>query len=72
MKETDLSLVERKVLGALLIRVNEDMEVNIRMSEIARIIGYKTVGGALSNAIKILEMKNYLVPLEKGGYKVLL
>lgn len=68
----DLNVVERKVLGALLMKVNESMEVRITLTEIARLIGYKAVGGAISNAIKILEMKNYIVPLEKGGYKVLL
>jgi hypothetical protein len=70
-KETHLSVVERKVLGALLLMSDNDMTVKAKMVEIAHMMGYKDVGGVLTYAIRSLDMKNYITT-ERGKYTVLL
>lgn len=62
----NLSTVEKKVLGALLILSDNDMNANVTMKEIADVMGYKAVGGAITFAIRSLSMKNY-IDWEKVG-----
>ena len=66
-----MGVIEKKILGALLILANDDMEVKATFRDIAKIIGYKEVGGAMTFAIKLLEINNYINVLGKGKYKVL-
>lgn len=72
MSDSVLNTVEKKVLGALLILADEDMVVNAKNTVIARTMGYKRSGGAITFALRILEMNNYIMVLPKGEYKVLL
>jgi hypothetical protein len=71
MQFDNLGVIERKVLGALLIMAREDNTVKTTYSKIAQTIGYKNAGGALSFAIKILERDNFIVKLDNGSYKLL-
>lgn len=74
MQLDNLGTVERKVLGAMLIIANNTNSNNVKvsMNEIADLIGYKTSGGALSFAIKILERDNFLVCTGRSTYKLLI
>lgn len=69
---SNLRTVEKKVLGAMLILANDEMVVKARMIDIARAMGYKEAGGALTFAIDALEMKNIISKEGQGKYKVLL
>lgn len=71
MGEGNLRTVERKVLGALLIHSDNNMNVNASMLEIANTMGYKRTGGAITFAIQALEMKNF-ISVRENGFKVLL
>lgn len=67
-----LGVVEKKVLGAMLILANEDMEVRCRLKDIADKMGYAAVGGAMTFAIRLLETHNYIRIIGKQHYQVLL
>lgn len=69
---SNLRTVEKKVLGAMLILANDDMVVKAKMLDIARAMGYRAVGGAITFAIDSLEMKNLISKEEQGVYRVLL
>lgn len=76
MRES-LGTVEKKVLGALLILAdtNKDGELVTAVStnQIAEKMGYKKSGGVITYALRILEHKNIIAPLEKKGtYKILI
>lgn len=69
----NLGTIERKVLGALLVLAdNSNNTVKVTLKEIADLIGYKSSGGALSFAVKILERDNYVVCVDRGIYKLLI
>lgn len=68
----DLGGVEKKVLGALLILSDRNFEANATLSQIANQMGYKKPGGALSFALKALEMQNHIAVIGKNKYKVLI
>lgn len=68
----NLPAVERKVLGALLILADNDMGLTSTMKNIATTMGYKQPGGAITFALRALEMKNYIETTNKGEYKVLI
>lgn len=71
LSASNLRPVEKKVLGAMLILTDSEMVVNASMAKLATTMGYKQPGGALTNAIQALEMKNFITS-ENGKYKVLL
>lgn len=64
-----LRMIERKVLGAMLIRADNDMNVVATKRELAHTMGYKEPGGVITLALVSLEMKNFIAVTEKG-YKV--
>lgn len=68
----DIRIIESKVLGAMLILADDNMELEASNKKIAEIMGYKTSGGAITFAIDALEIKNYISRLGKWRYKVLL
>jgi len=69
----NLGIIERKVLGALIIMADNETKIAIApLNDIADLIGYKTSGGAISFAIKILERDNYLVKISTSKYKILI
>ena len=53
--------IERKVLGALLVLCDDKREFKGTHAELAKAMGYKHPGGALTLALQILEFKNYIV-----------
>jgi DNA-binding MarR family transcriptional regulator len=67
-----LGIVEKKVLGALLILSDENQIARVSGVQIARIMGYKKSGGAITFALRSLEMDNYIEKNEHGEIKVLL
>lgn len=65
-----LSTIERKMLGALMLIMNEEYKVHTSMIDLARMMGYKATGGALTFALQALEMKNHIAvhqQAEKGN-----
>lgn len=72
MQFGNLGIVERKVLGALMIMAKENKTVETTLEEVAHTIGYKSAGGALSFAIKILERDNFIVCVKPHTYKLLI
>lgn len=70
----NLGTIERKVLGALLVLTDNSKNNTVKatMKEVADLIGYKSSGGALSFAFKILERDNYIVCVDKSTYKLLI
>ncbi len=72
MQFGNLGVVERKVLGALIIMANENKVAIATMEDIACKIGYKRSGGALTFAIRILERDNFVVRVKPRTYKLLI
>lgn len=68
----NLGVAERKCLGALVLSSCNDMTVKISTHELANKMGYKKTGGTITYALQMLEMKNYIVKIGEGEYKVLL
>jgi hypothetical protein len=71
LQASNLRTVERKLLGAMLIHANDEMEVQCNMTTLASTMGYKRTGGAITFALQMLEMKNFIESNERK-YKVLL
>lgn len=55
-----LSVIEYKILGALLIICKPEKYTQIKQTDIAKHAGYKSTGGAITTALNTLEMKNYI------------
>lgn len=74
MQLDNLGVIERKVLGALLVLTDASNNNTVKAThqDIADLINYKTGGGALSFALKILERDNYIVSLDRSTYKILI
>lgn len=72
MNRVNLTIIERKVLGALLILANEDYIVNASMRNVADKMGYKNPGGSITASLRILEMQNYVKNMGKGQWQILL
>ena len=70
----NLGVIERKVLGALLVLADNSKNNTVKatMKEVADLIGYKSSGGALSFAFRILERDNYIVCVNRSTYKLLI
>ncbi|RJE47703.1 MULTISPECIES: hypothetical protein [unclassified Dehalobacter] len=66
-----MGVIERKVLGALLILSDENKNVEATKTKIADTMGYKEPGGAISFALQILERDNWLVKTGIRSYKLL-
>lgn len=71
MSASNLNPVERKVLGALLILSDNDMQLTAGMNDIAEVMGYRSAGGAITFALRALEMKNFITRNHQD-YEVLL
>jgi len=68
----NLGVIEKKVLGALLILSDKNNVTKATHSDIAQVMGYKTDGGAITFALKILERDNFIVRTAKSTYKLLI
>ena len=71
MQLNNLGIIERKVLGSLLILENGNNESIAKNKDIADSMGYKQSGGDITFALKILERDNYIVRIAKNKYKIL-
>lgn len=68
----NLGIIEKKVLGALLILAKGENTIEATQQQIADTMKYKKSGGAITYAIKMLEHDNYIVKLDKHRYKILI
>ncbi|MGN0302431.1 MAG: hypothetical protein ACI4BI_06120 [Anaerotardibacter sp.] len=66
----ELSVVERKVYGALIMKVNDEGYVKIKGKAIAEAIGYKAYGGIITYALQTLQYKNHIRQIGKNEYMV--
>ena len=71
MQLSNLGVVEKKVLGGMMILADGEGVVKTTLNKLAETIGYKTSGGALSFALKILERDNFIIKKAQGLYKLL-
>ena len=69
---SNLRVVEKKVLGAMLILADDNMNLETTFQRISEAMGYRSTGGAITFAIQALEMKNYIAVVGKGKYRILL
>lgn len=65
-----LGVIEKKVYGALLMLSNGENVVTASNQQIARKMGYKRSGGAISFALKSLEHHNHIEKRPDGSIKV--
>lgn len=65
-----LSTIEKKVFGALVMLSDKKGIAKASTTQIAKVMGYKASGGALTFALKILELNNHIQKQEDGSYKV--
>lgn len=72
MASSNLRTIERKVLGALLVLADNEMNVIAKHNDIVGVMGYKKTGGIVTYALQSLEMKNYIQINDKGNYTVLI
>jgi hypothetical protein len=72
MHVPNLGVVEKKVFGALLILSDSNQVTSANNAQIAHTMGYKKGGGAITFALKSLEMSNRILCVTKGTYKVYL
>lgn len=68
----NLSMVEKKVLGALIMLSNDELVVCATVRDIARAIGYKDGGGIISAALRTLETYNKIAKIKSSEYRILL
>jgi DNA-binding MarR family transcriptional regulator len=69
---SNLGVIEKKALGALITLCDANNITRVSMRELARAMGYKATGGAITLALKTLEMNNHIERLENNTYKVFL
>jgi len=67
---SNLTLVERKLYGALVAKSNSEGIVKISKTQLAKAIGYKAVGGIITYALATLQMKNHIEQIGKYEWKV--
>ena len=68
----ELEVVERKVLGALMILSEEDGRVKASHNEIAEKMGYKKSGGTITYALRSLQRDNIIHKISSGRYQILI
>jgi len=68
----ELGEIERKVLGALLKMSDETLTTKrVTLDTLAKEINYKTSGGAITYALRLLEKNNYIIKLPEKRIKIL-
>ena len=68
----EMGLIELRVLMAMRYMSNHNKIVKTNLKDLANTMGYKSSGGALTLAIKILENKGYIKKIEEKTYKILI
>lgn len=71
VSRNELSSVEKRVLGALLMLSNSSNVATVTLNDIAKEMGYKKSGGILTYALRLLEKDNYIVRMSKNKIKIL-
>jgi hypothetical protein len=66
-----MGAIEQKVLGALLFLSGGRREFSVTRKKIVRKMGYVRDGGAISFALRLLEMNNYIARPSKDKYIIL-
>lgn len=69
---SNLGVIERKVFGALVMLCNKHSIAKVSTTKIAHTMGYKAGGGAITFALKSLELNNHIEKLPDGSYRVYL
>ena len=69
---SQLGVIEKKVFGALVILSNQKNIAKASTNQIAKAMGYKRGGGAITFALKSLEMNNHIQRMDDGSFKVFL
>lgn len=67
---SNLGVIERKVLGALILLSDKNNVAKVKTSQIVNAMGYKNSGGAITFALKSLEYNNHIEKQPDGSYKV--
>lgn len=67
----DYTVVEKKVLFALMDLADSNNMVTVTSTKLAHHIGYKKSGGAITWAIRLLKERGKIKQLGKRTYKVL-
>lgn len=70
MSISNLTSVERKVLGALLINADDNLYAKVTLAKIAITMGYVKGGGQISSALRALELQNMIAKIDNYGYKI--
>ena len=72
MQYDNLGVVEKKVLGALMILADGSNVVKSTLTNIATTMGYKVSGGAITYALRVLERDNFIARMPQKTYKLLI
>ncbi len=72
MQYDNLGVVEKKVLGALMIMANGKDVVKSTIRNIANVMGYKEPGGAITYALRVLERDNFVMRMPGRMFKLLI
>lgn len=67
---SQLGTIERKVFGALVILADDKHVAKASSTQIARAMGYKRSGGAITFALKTLEFNNHIQKISNGVYRI--
>lgn len=67
-----MGVVERKALDALMVLAGGDKVVVVTSTKLAKAMGYKGSGGAVSFALKILEKDGIIKKIDKRTYMLLI
>lgn len=68
---SNLGVIERKALGALIMTpVDKDGITHISARQLAIKMGYKASGGAITFALKSLEVNNHIQKVGTSKYRV--
>lgn len=65
-----LGVMEKKVLGALIVLSDKDNMVTATLENVANIIGYKKAGGTLTYAMRSLEKDGIIVMVSPRTYEL--
>lgn len=66
-----LGVVDVRVLNTLMDLADKDNIVNITVTKLAKEIGYKETGGAITYALKTLQLMGKIRCIAKQTYRVL-
>lgn len=71
MNLSDMTIIERRLLGALIMLADENGVVNASIEHISKTIGYKKSGGYITLALRLLEVQGYIQRIDRATIRVL-